>query len=261
MTYRAPIAEDDLQAYVDDRLAPERRADVEAYLAEHPETAARLEGYREQRADLRAALAPLADAPIPPELNLARMIEDRHRATRRLWRGAASMAAALVLLVAGGAGGWLMRGASMPAQYGVAALAREAADSYVVYGLDHTHPVEFHANDRARLAAWIRRRIGLSIAIPDLSSAGYSFMGGRLVATSHGPAALFMYDDRHGARVVMLVRPMQRKDQNAPMKQYRDQRMASIAWADGGIGYSLTGAASANVLHPLADQARRQLGG
>ena len=33
-------------------------------------------------------------------------------------------------------------------------------------------------------------------------------MGGRLVATEHGPAALFMYDDDRGTRVTMLVRPM-----------------------------------------------------
>ena len=59
-----PITEDDLHAYVDDVLEPERRAEVGSYLAEHPDVAKRVAGFADQRELLRAALAPIAHEPV-----------------------------------------------------------------------------------------------------------------------------------------------------------------------------------------------------
>ena len=64
MTQR-PITEDDLHAYVDHALAPERRAEVATYLDDHPDIAGRIAGFANQRDALRAALAPIADEPLP----------------------------------------------------------------------------------------------------------------------------------------------------------------------------------------------------
>jgi anti-sigma factor RsiW len=72
-------------------------------------------------------------------------------------------------------------------------------------------------------------------------------MGGRLVATSHGPAAMFVYDDDHGERLVVLTRPMS-TDQNAPMTPQSKGDVTGFAWADGGMGYSLVGHSSAESL-------------
>ena len=63
-----PIGEDDLQAYVDGRLAPDRAAEVAAYLGERPELEARLAAYRAQSEALRERLRPVAQAPIPARL-------------------------------------------------------------------------------------------------------------------------------------------------------------------------------------------------
>jgi anti-sigma factor RsiW len=52
--------------------------------------------------------------------------------------------------------------------------------------------------------AWVSQRFGCSVAVPDLSGSGYRSIGGRLVATAHGPAALAMHDDDHGTRLVLL---------------------------------------------------------
>ncbi len=40
-----PVTEDELHAYVDNELPAERRADVEAWLASHPEDAARVRSW------------------------------------------------------------------------------------------------------------------------------------------------------------------------------------------------------------------------
>jgi len=60
-----PITEDDLHAYVDQLLEPERRAEVAAYLDAHPDVAQRVAAFSDQRDLLRSALAPIADEPDP----------------------------------------------------------------------------------------------------------------------------------------------------------------------------------------------------
>jgi anti-sigma factor RsiW len=93
--------------------------------------------------------------------------------------------------------------------------------------------------------------------VPDLSAAGYRFMGGRLVPTPHGPAALFLYDDDRGTRVAMLVRPMP-VDGSVPMAAETRGMVAGVTWADQGLGYGLVAAAAPALLRPLADAVRRQ---
>jgi len=255
MTSR-PITEEDLHGYVDSVLAPERQVEVSAYIDAHPEVGSRVAAYSRQRTMLRAALAPIAEEPLPPELDLARMIARRGR-PRRVPSWAAA-AAAVVLLCAGGAGGWSLHGFNHSAGEGVAAIAQEAAENFAVYGSDHIRPVELRATDRAELVDWTTQRLGRPVAVPDLAASGYRFMGGRIVATAHGPAAMFMYDDDRGTRLVMLARPM-KADQNAPMTPHADGPVNGFAWADNGLGYSLVGPAAAETLHPIANEVRRQL--
>ncbi|MDB5503450.1 MAG: anti-sigma factor [Tardiphaga sp.] len=254
MTSR-PITEEDLHSYVDGVLAPDRKDEVAAYLEAHRDVAARVTGYEKQRAALRAALAQIVVEPLPPELDLARMIARRGRSRQTPWWAAA--AAAVVLLCVGGAGGWSLHGPLAPSE-GVAAIAQEAAQNFAVYGSDRIHPVELRATDRAELIDWATQRLGRSVGVPDLAASGYRFMGGRIVATAHGPAAMFMYDDDRGTRLVVLARPMQ-ADHNAPMTRHADGPVNGFAWADNGLGYSLVGQTAPETLHPIANEVRRQL--
>src|SRR5258708_24343408 len=101
-----PITEDDLHAYVDRVLEPERQAEVAAYLGDHPDVAKRVAAFADQRDQLRAALAPIAEEPLPPELNLSRIIENRaRRPSVARWA-----MAAMLLLIIGGPRGWGWRG-------------------------------------------------------------------------------------------------------------------------------------------------------
>jgi anti-sigma factor RsiW len=254
-----PITEDDLHALVDQALDAGRRHEVEAYLERHPEVAARVAGYVGDREALRAALAPIAEEPVPPELSLGRLIEARQARFRfgTSWRG---VAAAVILFGLGGAGGWVMHGTvgEAPAPGGILSLASEAVDSYKVFGEDKLHPVEIKASDSDQLLGWISARLQRPVKLPDLSAAGYRFMGGRLVATPHGPAGMFLYDDQ-GTRLAVVMRPME-IDQNVPMSEHSTGGVGGVTWADKGIGYSLVGTSQPKTLHPLADEVRRQIG-
>lgn len=246
-----PISEDDLHAYVDHALAPERQAEVAAYLESHPDVARRVASFCDQRSLLRAALAPIAEEPLPPQLNLSRIIESKRRRPAPFrWA-----IAAVLMLAIGGVGGWAIRGATEAPASGIAALAQEASESYKVYASDRTRPVELR--DSTELAAWVSSRLRQPVKLPDLSKSGYRLMGGRVVPTAHGPAAMFMYDDDRGDRLVVLTRPMT-SDQNAPMAPHSGGNFTGFSWADGGMGYSLVGPGAAEGLKPLADEIRKQ---
>ncbi|QNQ10426.1 anti-sigma factor family protein [Sphingomonas alpina] len=250
-----PIAEDDLHAFVDGALAPARRAEVEAFLEKNPEIANRFGRFAEHRVELRSALAPIAAEPIPPQLNLAHLIAARRPARWAKW---SSMIAACLLLLIGGAGGWLLRGDGAAGGVGIEALADEAAYAYAVFGTDRARAVEIPAADGPMLARWMENRLRRRVTMPDLARRGFRLMGGRVVATRNGPAGLLMYDDARGLRIAILMRPMIAQDRSARMAFHRQGDVVGFTWADRGMGYGLMGTASAGLLHPLADEARRQ---
>lgn len=253
MTSDLPISEDDLQAYVDDALEPERREAVERHLAQYPEAAQRVRRFVEQRDQLREAFAPYASEPVPAELRVASLIAARRQRTIGGWR---AMAAAAALVVIGGGGGWYGRALVDRPAVGVVALAQEASASFATFASDHGRPVEIKAEDSASLVSWASERLKRPVIAPDLTASGYRFMGGRLVPTSHGPAAMLMYDDDHGSRLVMLARPMTEKD--VPMSEQSSGAVSGYAWAKDSMGYSLVGDIAPDVLHPIANEIRRQ---
>ncbi|MFC0385545.1 anti-sigma factor family protein [Muricoccus vinaceus] len=254
-----PVTEDDLHGLVDLRLDASRQAEVEAYLALHPEVAARVASYRSQRAALSEALAPIAEEPLPPGMQIGHLVAARRRPALAGWRAAA---AALLMLGLGGAGGWGLHGLTASAVQapvqGIAALSQQAADSYAVYAADRERPVELRASSRAELVDWASERLGYPVAPPDLSAAGYRLMGGRVVPTPQGPAAMFMFDNDRGTRLVLLTRGMA-VDRDTSMAHHARGPLDAFTWSSEGNGYSLVGALPPTTLHPLADEVRRQM--
>lgn len=254
-----PIGEDDLHAYVDGFLSPSERISVEAYLGRSPEAGRLVEAWQEQNAALRAASLAIGAEPLPVALSLTRLVEARIARRQRGWRIAAGLLLALSL---GSAGGWLAHSPARPS--GMSELGREASAAYRVFATDHRHPVEMTAAQRSRLVAWVKRRMGREIAPPDLSQAGYRFMGGRLMATTRGPAAMFMYGNGHGIRLVVLIRAMQHPGQAgkaSPMTGISHASLNGFAWSRAGLGFSVVAKAPARFLHPIANELRRALPG
>src|SRR5215467_9343773 len=93
----APILEAELHAYVDGELPADRRAAVEAWLAAHPQDAARVAAWQAQADLIKARYAGLAQEPILPRLDVDRLA----RIDRR--RPLLAIAAVLIAFVLGGA--------------------------------------------------------------------------------------------------------------------------------------------------------------
>ena len=107
--------------------------------------------------------------------------------------------------------------------------------------------------------SWLSSRLQTQVTVPDLRASGYRFMGGSLVATVHGPAGMLMYDNDHGTRLVMFMRPMGIDKNVATMVPSANGAVAGFSWSNNGIGYSLVGAVSPEILHPLANEVRAQV--
>src|SRR5258705_5522852 len=98
---KIPVTEDELHAYVDNELPAERRGDVEAWLATHPDDAERVRSWRAMANALHARYDAVADEPIPKRLEVERLV----RQPRRWVYGA--IAAALGAFIPGGGVGWV----------------------------------------------------------------------------------------------------------------------------------------------------------
>ena len=133
-----PITEDELHAYVDDELPAERRADVEAWLAAHPDDAERVQSWRTMAEMLHARYDTVAQEPVPARLELERL----ERRPRQWLYGAA--AAVLVAFVAGGTAGWVAHGA---------ASAPSTFQSFTADALDATASMSSRSATPSRSAA------------------------------------------------------------------------------------------------------------
>jgi anti-sigma factor RsiW len=250
-----PIPEDDLHAYVDGQLPPDRRAEVARLLQDQPEVAAHVAAYAAQRESLRAAFASIAAEPVPARLALQNLIGARHAERRTVWRAAAAV---LLAFVVGGAGGWALRGGIGTTPSDLTLLAQEAIANHVVYTADRRRPTELGAEQRDDLARWVSNRLGRPVVPPDMSSAGFHYMGGRLAATPQGPAGLFMYQNADGKRLTVFVLPM-RDASDTPTRMVDVGAMDGCAWIDKGVGYTVVASVPLDELHTLAVEVRRQL--
>ncbi len=251
MTETRPITEDEVHAYVDGQLDPRRRQEVEGYLRAHPAVAQRTTAYSIQKKDLQSAFAHLDAEPLPSSLNLGHLVEQRLRRWRRPWLAAAVIA---IALSTGGFGGWFI--GTRPVT-GIDALAEEAAASYAVYASDRGRPVELSAAQRRELVHWISDRLNRPVAPPNLLALDYQFLGGRLVATPRGAAALFLYENDRGARLALFIRPMA-AGQSASIELVDVGDQDGCAWVDRGLGYIVVAPESYQRLLEISQHVKQQ---
>ncbi|WP_421695627.1 anti-sigma factor family protein [Aestuariivirga sp.] len=233
-----------LHAYTDNELSPEQRADVEALLARDPAAARKVESWRRQRELLKGAFDGLLTEPAPPQLAAT-----LRRPTVRSMRPWFAAAAALLLLLMGGLSGWFLKGETEPAV--MAGLASQALEAHAVYAVEVRHPVEVAASEKDHLQAWLSKRVGNPFPVPDLSSEGYTLLGGRLLAEASGPSAMLMYEDAHGGRLSVLVAPSGTEGETALHVEERGKLIA-CTWTDGKLAIAIAGEMAYDPMMKLA---------
>lgn len=255
------VTDEELQAYADNELEPARRLVIAGYLEDNPDAAKKVAAIVAQTALVRAATATLRDSAIPKHLRIARLFErERDRRRSRLafsgrWPHVA--AACFGVFILGAASGWGLHGGMGFGHSRIRPLVEEAADSYVVYEPDRLHPVEISASNRDELNTWVSSRLGRPISAPDVIG-DFTLLGGRVIATSRGPAAMYMYVNGLGKRIVMLVCPLSLHG-TAPITDSSPDGLSGVSWSDQGVGYSLVGPIAVKQLHDLGQRVRSQM--
>jgi anti-sigma factor RsiW len=243
------VTEHELHAYVDDRLEPAERRAVEEHLAAHAEDGARVQGYREQNAALRAAFDPVLNEPVPERL---RRIDTSRRSAR--------IALAAGWLVVGVAVGWFAhalvgtRGGPAPLS-----LARQAAIAHAVYSPEIRHPVEVGAAEQEHLVNWLSKRLGVKVRAPLLTAEGFDLVGGRLLPGQGGAVAQFMYQDAKGKRLTLYVSRIEGVHRDTAFRFSQEDKVAVFYWIDGTLGYALSGDLAKPQLLDVATAVYKQL--
>lgn len=246
MNDRTPITDAELSSYVDGELDADRRAAVEAHLADNPRDRDRVAAWQDQVETLRALYTHVADEPVPARLSPRRIAAERRHG---MLRALTAMAAALALVVVGGAGGWIGRGLVVP-DAAAMTLVREAEAAHALYEPEVLHPVEVSGEDGAHLVKWLSKRLDRTLAAPDLTSDGFTLVGGRLLPSTSRAAALLMYENPEGARVTLYVIPGA-GDETA-MRVSDSGRLTAVSWQTGKLDCVLVGEQPRETLLRLA---------
>jgi anti-sigma factor RsiW len=238
-----PVTEDELHAYVDNELPAERRGDVEAWLAAHPDEAERVQSWQTMAELLHARYDSVADEPVPQRLEIDRLAQ-----TPRRWLYGA-IAATFVAFIAGGSVGWLAHGVSAsPSAF--QNFTVDALDAHRLYVVEVRHPVEVEGSERAHLQQWLSKRVGYAIKAPELDGTGLKLVGGRLLPGPEAPAAFFMYESPTGERYTLYT---SRAATDTTQMRYASQdKDGALFWADKGVGYVVSGPTDKDRLNQVA---------
>ena len=251
------ITRDTLMAFIDGQLDHDASAAVEAYLAANPEAALELGQMQRQTDAIQALYGPVASEPVPARLDPHRLALRR---SRRTWQGIARAAAIVCVLGIGMAAGWLLRPvAGTPDLHN--RLIADAVSAHTIFVAESRHAVEVPASDAEHLSSWLSNRLGTGLAMPDLATAGFSFLGGRLLpapAIPGGRAAQLMYEDQGGERVTLYITPA--TGINGPdLELVRLGGDNALYWANATITCTIVGPQAPETLRALADSVFAQL--
>jgi anti-sigma factor RsiW len=275
-------------AYVDDCLPPEDRQALENTMTESPEIRRQIEEWLWQNQAIRAAFAEpaaggrfAAAAFVParavraaetkrqgddPDLRLPAIApaRERHsggaaaapaarRAIRARGRGAA-VAQRIFRALAGALALWCVSAAVWPRDPSSGFVAAGAA-AYRTFAVNPTRPVEVTTRDRAALERWFAAQGARAAPIPDLSAAGLTLLGGRIIPGGFSPAQFMLYENARRERVGVAIEPLDSPPTSAIA--FSDSGgVPSASWTGAGHGFAVLGAASDAPIARLARMIR-----
>lgn len=228
-----PPSDSDLHAYVDRQLSEADQRLVETYLANQPEVAARVRAWQQDAQHLRTALSGALQQPSNPDLDPA-MIRQRlkHRSRRHL----ANAAVLLLAVSVGGFSGWQARQMTL---LSAAAPMADALQAYRLIAQQGILPADYQSGDEQHMQDWLDRYFTQADRLPDLSSAGFKPVSGRLLSTEQGAAAMVVYQDPSGQKISFYVRPPGPKNFLLPRGSRRDGELQAEYWSGPGYNYAM----------------------
>jgi anti-sigma factor RsiW len=240
-----------LHAYADGELDAHEQREVERRLASDPAAKAEVEAWLAHKAALKAAFDPVLGERIPLALKAT-----LRRHGRSSWFRPTAIAAGLAFLAVGAAGGWLAATEWITARD--SSFVDRAIVAYQIYAPEVRHPVEVGASERDHLAAWLSKRLGQPLMLPDLSAQGYTLLGGRLIAADDRPAAQLMYEDANKRRIAIFLAANPGGQDQAFLLTVKGP-VTACYWLTEHLGFVITGETSRDKLMTLANAVYKQV--
>lgn len=250
------ITEDDLHAYVDNQLPVEKIEAVEALICADAKIAQQIHDWQEQNKLLSDLYGNKDYSDIPKKLDINSFTQKKtNKGSKRFL----SLAASVLLVLFGGLIGWFASDISQPQSLKTTNFVNSAISAYQVYSVEVLHPVEVGADKRKHLVNWLSKRVNYPLTIPNLQKYGYKLLGGRLLAMRKGkPAAQFMFENKEGKRITMLVsKNPEYLDQSLHLK--KENKVNAFYWMDNQVAYSITGKIQSKSLRELSTAVYQQL--
>ncbi|MBT0958542.1 anti-sigma factor [Alphaproteobacteria bacterium KMM 3653] len=268
-----PVTEQDalqtrISAYIDGALPPQEAEAFEAEAAANPEVAAELDAMLAVEAELTAAFDDLLDTPVPEALEQGIMAEqtpapspapaaaNANQPPQRNWPALATAACALLAVgVAGGYGLGLSNRAAPEVHREYVEVVKapgwkaQVADYHRIYAAQTRHLVEVPATEKDHIETWLTATIGAPVRVPDLSGAGYTFEGARLLVAAGKPVFQLVFTDANGGVIALCGLKGGGNDAPAP-QEFGDLTM--IGWQNAETDFVLVGPAETDLI-PLAE--------
>jgi anti-sigma factor RsiW len=245
----SPVTADELHAYVDGMLPADRKGAVEAWLASHPDDAARVAEWRALAEVVRDRYGAVAEEPVPARFDIGKLTRPRLS-----WRAIA--AAAVLAAIVGGIAGWTGHAASTPTPPAGEIITAEALSAHKLFTAEVRHPVEVRAAEQ-HLIPWLSKRVGTTLRVPDLKEYSLKLLGGRLLPGPIGPAALFMYESPNGERFTIYC--SKSKKLRMALRYQSGGDVAAMHWVESEIGYVVSGPDDRDRLAKIAQTAYEQM--
>jgi anti-sigma factor RsiW len=198
----------ELQAYIDGNLDPEAMAEMEARLAGEDDLRMTADALSNDMQLIRDAAEAMDTGPV--SLRTAALEKAlAQRLPLRRWQVVAAgpatrQIAAGIALFAMGWGGNMLMG---PAANAYPDYVQEGLGAHQVFAHDSSHPVEFQPDATTVALDWMSQKLKHKINSPALDALGLELIGTRLSGTREGPLAQFIYQDKNGNRLSLVVMP------------------------------------------------------
>ncbi len=252
------VTRDMLMAYADGQLDGADRTAVEAHLAINPEAAAEVLLWQRQSNAIRALFAPAGSEAVPARLRAHRIAAETGSRRMRSWRWAA---AAVVLVGLGLGGGWFARPFVTGTPPASALLIADAVNAHTVFVAENRHAVEVPASEQDHLETWLSNRLATPLGTPDLTSEGFTLVGGRLLPgepDAGGRAAQLMYENAAKDRVTVYVTAA--LPDRAPAYQFSNAGGAeAFYWANARITCTVVGTLPQARMQTVSQAVYRQM--
>ncbi len=239
--YRPAVRDIDLMAYADGLLDadPKRKAEVETYLRQHPEEAARVRDYAAQNEAIQRLYGPVLAEPVPERLRA--VLDDRRG---RVLGPVVRAAIAASLILAAGFTGWVIgrRGLSEP--WPMQEFVKQTMMTYerprFMPSSDTAQAPDPAMAETTQPLHWLSHQIAVPLQPPDLTAQGFTWVEKRLVS-AHGPqVAQVTYAAPSGRRLSLFLRTRW-QDETPQFRFAENDGVTMVYWLEGPLVYALIG--------------------